>query len=181
MNTSTSIGSLKRKTHVLNQKEREANKEVFLIYNLRREDFETEEEFDDFLEERETIIYNLVHNEKTEEAKARMHDFQQAHYQIIEKRKAQNFDSQKGFQKIQTLPLLGQKRYQTKIRQANSSMLAMTLVNYTNDNYLSEITKRQEEWKEHEKIPLGIVGGLPDELFLVKAKQELGNTLFINQ
>lgn len=181
MNTSTSIGSLKRKTHVLNQIEREANKNVFSVYNLRREDFETEEEFDDFLEERETIIYNLVHNINTFESNEKMGEFKKKHFQQIEKRNAQNFDKIKGVQQIQALPLLGQRKYQTKIKQADSSRLAMMSINYSNDNFLSEITRRQEEWKEHEDIPLGVVGGLPDELFMVKAQQEFKETMFINQ
>ena len=43
-----------RKAHVLTQNERESNKKVFMVYNLRREDFETEEEFED-LDESEDI------------------------------------------------------------------------------------------------------------------------------
>lgn len=181
MNTSTSNSNLKRKTHVLNQKEREVNKNVFLIYNLTRDDFETDEEFDDFLEERETIIYNLVHDENSSEATIKMNEFKKNHFALIEKRNAQNFDKSKGYQQIQTLPLLGQRKYQTKVLQANSTRLVMTNVNYSNDGFLTDINKRQEEWKENEKIPIGIVGGLPDELFLIKAKEELNNTFFINQ
>lgn len=152
-----------------------------MIYNLRREDFETEEEFDDFLEERETIIYNLLHEpKKADESNEKMEQFKKSHFQIIEKRNAQNLDKIKGVQQIQTLPLLGQMKYQTKVRQVDSSRLAMMSIRYSNDNFMSEIKKRQDEWKEKEDVPIGIVGGLPEQMYITKAKEELRDTFFIN-
>ncbi|OHS96271.1 hypothetical protein TRFO_37570 [Tritrichomonas foetus] len=176
---STSKTTSKKKGSALNQSERETNKKVFLIYNLKLEDFENEEQYDDFLEERENIIYNLVHNINAEEANKTLEAFKQAHFHLIEKRKAENISRGRNLNQIKTLPLLGQMKYQTKARQADSAKLAMMSVRYSNDNFLADIAKRREEWTEKMDVPFDTAGGLPNSMYIEKVKQELKETLFI--
>lgn len=162
---------------ILNQLEFESNKSVFDVYNLIREDFSTEAEYNDFLDERESLIYNLVHNQNTEQAKATSKAFYKNNSMKIDKRKAQQMDEVKNSQHINTLPLRAQIKYQVKSRQLN--LTRKSKARYSNAQFLSDIQAREENWKPKQDISIGEAGGLPDQVYFDKCKQELDTSLFL--
>ena len=171
----------RKKEHALNQSERNVNKEVFSVYNLTRDDFQTDREYDDFLEEREEIIYDIVHNHDPENARSRMQSFKELHYAIIEKRAAQNIGARQNANQSITLPLLAQIKMRAKAMKADNSSFIRMHERYTNSGFLNEIKRRKEEWTERDDIEVDTAGGLPREMFFLKVNEEIAQTLFIER
>uniref|UniRef100_A0A7S0R2C8 MAT1 centre domain-containing protein n=1 Tax=Chlamydomonas leiostraca TaxID=1034604 RepID=A0A7S0R2C8_9CHLO len=59
-------------------KELKIRKRIAAIYNKTRDDFETKEAWDDYLEGVEDIIYNLANNVDTQATEARVGDYERA-------------------------------------------------------------------------------------------------------
>ncbi|KAL2304053.1 hypothetical protein Nmel_009343, partial [Mimus melanotis] len=68
-------------------KEVEIRKKVLKIYNKREEDFPTLEEYNDFLEEIEEIVFNLTNNVDLENTKKKMELYQKDNKEVIQKNK----------------------------------------------------------------------------------------------
>ncbi|NWR32162.1 MAT1 factor, partial [Tachuris rubrigastra] len=68
-------------------KEVEIRKKVLKIYNKREEDFATLDEYNDFLEEIEEIVYNLTNNVDLENTKKKMELYQKDNKEVIQKNK----------------------------------------------------------------------------------------------
>ncbi|NXQ35401.1 MAT1 factor, partial [Alaudala cheleensis] len=68
-------------------KEVEIRKKVLKIYNKREEDFPTLDEYNDFLEEIEEIVFNLTNNVDLENTKKKMELYQKENKEVIQKNK----------------------------------------------------------------------------------------------
>ncbi|XP_039923403.1 CDK-activating kinase assembly factor MAT1 isoform X1 [Hirundo rustica] len=68
-------------------KEVEIRKKVLKIYNKREEDFPTLDEYNDFLEEIEEIVFNLTNNVDLENTKKKMELYQKDNKEVIQKNK----------------------------------------------------------------------------------------------
>ncbi|XP_017662904.1 PREDICTED: CDK-activating kinase assembly factor MAT1 [Lepidothrix coronata] len=68
-------------------KEVEIRKKVLKIYNKREEDFPSLDEYNDFLEEIEEIVFNLTNNVDLENTKKKMELYQKDNKEVIQKNK----------------------------------------------------------------------------------------------
>ncbi|KAM4665413.1 CDK-activating kinase assembly factor MAT1 isoform 2-T2 [Amazona ochrocephala] len=68
-------------------KEVEIRKKVLKIYNKREDDFPSLNEYNDFLEEIEEIVYNLTNNVDLENTKRKMELYQKENKEVIQKNK----------------------------------------------------------------------------------------------
>ncbi|XP_078518214.1 CDK-activating kinase assembly factor MAT1 [Lissotriton helveticus] len=68
-------------------KEVEIRKKVLKIYNKREEDFRSLNEYNDYLEEIEDIVFNLTNNVDLENTKKKMEMYQKENKEVIQKNK----------------------------------------------------------------------------------------------
>lgn len=70
------------------EKEIDIRKRVLKDYNKKEEDFATLREYNDYLEEIETIVYNLTHNIDVVGTNKRIEQYKKDNKEIISKNKA---------------------------------------------------------------------------------------------
>ena len=129
----------------MNHNEKEINLEVFRVYSLTRADFETEQEYEDFLEEREMVIYNKVHGINKEEAEELKANFEKVHCQKITSRNAHNMDLRRSHMwKIE--PICNQKEKSGLF--SNMGDNSILPVKYTDEDFAKEANGRLQNWKE---------------------------------
>ena len=165
-----------QRTKVLDKREEEAHKKVLNIYNLKREDFDNEDEFDNYLEEREDVLYCFLHDVNIDEAEARRRNFQNNYNRKIELRRVEQMDSQRRGCPV-VLPLRGQIRYEKRVRAINLTSRVAFRNMYSDVNYLAEMRSRKDNWEPQADVPPEVVGGAGSDVFREKALAELKNTL----
>ncbi|KAI8113592.1 hypothetical protein M9435_003590 [Picochlorum sp. BPE23] len=70
------------------KRDREIRQRIQSIYNREREDFESARDYDDYLEEREDIIFNLVQGTEVRETEEKVKSYQKEHAEEIAKNEA---------------------------------------------------------------------------------------------
>lgn len=172
----------KREGNILNQSEINANRRVQQYYNLRLSDFPTENDYDDFLEEKEWILYNLIHQTNVNEAEKKLEQFKEKNSKIIEIRSAELMETSRNRAKPQALPLQSQIKFQAKATKANSAKLAMMSIQYSDASFKLDIERRLEQWTENDpNVEVWDAGGLPRSVLVERCKQELKDSLFIEK
>ena len=163
---------------VLGKREEDANKKVFNIYNLKKDDFDTEQEFDDYLEEREEVLSCFIHDVNTKWAEERCKEFTNKFNRKIEHRRVEQMEELRtGLLVI--LPILGQIRVQKGSRTLTTAQRVTLTVSYSEKNYLAEIQNRLQNWQPNQDIPIDVVGGTSEDVLFQKALKELRNTTLI--
>lgn len=169
----------KREGNILNQSEIAVNRRISQVYNLKLEDFDNEMDYDDYLEEKETVLFNLVHQINVSESEQKLEIFRQKNHKIIERRNAEIMERSRVQNKPQSLPLLGQIKFQSKVNRLNTSKRAMMSVQYNDNNFKTEIEHRLDEWVPNDpNVEVWDAGGLPQTFFSLRCKQELQNSLY---
>jgi hypothetical protein len=161
---------------VLNESEAKANREVAKVYCLQRADFPTEEEYDNFLEEREDLIFARVHKINEGAATETIAAFQKKHKIVIEGRTAENMEKSHE-KKSFSLPLLTQLQFQTPVNLLSSSKMAIRSIQYSDASFSLEVQQRGEKWEENANVTVTEAGGMLESWRLIKAKQELASSL----
>jgi hypothetical protein len=168
------------KKEYLNSNERDLFRKVFDRFCLLREDFQSEAEYDDFLEQRETIAYNFVNNIDRKKSKELSTIFYNKYSKEIGRRQAEKqIAIQRNAYFIQ--PLLAQIKISEKQSTEQLMRSSMRSINYTDQNYLIAAKKKIAEWEPNADIPYDKVVSLPFEVMGVRAKQELTQSMFMPQ
>jgi hypothetical protein len=160
---------------ILNQSESAANHKVRRVYNLKLEDFASEGEFDGFLEEREQVIYNLVHNIAVAEADELLAAFKAKYHTVIERRNAENLEKERS-KRPMALPLMAEVKIQSLTKQVTSHRAVISLT-YSDRDYIEEIDRRLNNWQEKLDVPRERAGGMSTDWIYTKAKQELRDSM----
>ena len=168
--------------NILNPLEKRINEEVFRVYNLKKSDFndKTIEEYHNYLEEREQIIYQKVNRIKPEEADSKLNKFKAKYKNIIDRRliEAQEKERTKSFQ---IFPLLTQLTISDQ-KIFNFQLFDSQTLDYSPEKYKKELDKRKNDWKPNEDISYDIVSGAKFEWKKMKSDQELKSSiLFLNK
>jgi hypothetical protein len=162
---------------ILNTGEIAAHSKILRVYNLKLQDFESEELFDDYLEEREMVIFCLVHNLRLEWATERIDECLKKYSGLIDRRNAEMWQLALA-KRPKVLPLLGQLRYQARSGLARSGKANVLSLQYSDNAFLMEMRKRGEEWKENQDVTIERAGGASPGWLVMKAKEELKCSLF---
>lgn len=165
------------KVKVLNQSEADANRKVLEVYVLKREDFDTEEAYADYEEEREALIYAFAHDADTKHAEEIRDKFNMTNNGKIVQRRSELWEANR-LTAAKVLPLLGQERFQRRAKKMNKEKRVMISVTYSDTGYRTEMAQRAANWIEGEDIPVEQVGGAHPEVKMAKATEELKYSLF---
>lgn len=160
---------------VLGKREEDANKKVFNIYNLKKDDFDTDQEFDDYLEEREEVLSCFVHEVNTKWAEERCKEFTNKFNRKIEHRRVEQMEEQRSGLMV-VLPILGQLRVQKGTKTMTTAQRVTLTVSYSEKNYVTEMQERLQNWQPGQDIPIEVVGGTSPDLLYKKSLEELRNT-----
>lgn len=164
----------------MNQNEADINKKIKGIYVLKREDFETEEAYDDYLEEREGIIFSLVHGQNTQEAEAARDAFKHKNSRLIERRHAEQMEANR-LTMSKVLPILVQAKFQTRSTSMSREKREMMSIMYSDINYRNEIEQREANWTENADVSVEAAGGFNVEWTREKAIKELNMSLLFKR
>ena len=130
MRITINFSFLMEKVKVLNQSETDANRKTLDIYVLKREDFDTEEAYDDYLEEREGVIYALAHDADTKQAEEIRDQFNVKNNGKIVQRRGELWDANR-LTVDKVLPLLGQERFRSRAKKISKEKYTMLSVMYS--------------------------------------------------
>ena len=163
--------------NILNQSEFSIHTKVFKKYCLQATDFETEEMYNQFLNEREAVTFNLIWT-KDKNAESTMSKFERDHRAIIAQREADLINQREILQTWRVLPLKKQMEPKSKKRNLlNLQQKAMSSVDYSAEGFALEAKNRMQKWQPNEDVPIGIVGGSSPEWTLSKGRQEFVQAL----
>ena len=158
--------------NLLNQTEFAVNTKVFKKYCLQPSDFETEEMFNQFLNEREEVCFNLIWT-KDKNAEAKMAKFEKEHRTLIAQRESEIINQREVLGTWRVLPLKKQMEPKTKSRNLlNLHQKTMSSVDYSGQAFAHEAQNRKDNWTPNEDIPINIVGGSSPEWMFSKGRQE---------
>jgi hypothetical protein len=163
-------------SHVLNQNEVSVNRRIQHDYNLKLEDFDTELEYDSFLEERERVIYNLVHNIEIPETEELIAAFKLKHHVRIERRNAEAMERGRSGGNL-VVPLLAEVKTQSHMNIGHASMVSALALSYSDGGFLAEIKRRPDQWQEHPELSVERAGGMSQDWIQLKARQEFFGSL----
>jgi hypothetical protein len=162
--------------HILNQTEVSVNRRIHHDYNLKLADFETEPEFDLFLEERERVIYNLVHAIDVPEMEELISAFKRKHHSRIERRNAEAMERGRSGGSL-VIPLLTEAKTQSSTNFGQASKASTLALRYSDGGFLAEIRRRLDTWQERPELSVERAGGMSVDWIYLKAKQEFLDSL----
>lgn len=164
-----------KKLDIFNKNELSINRKVYKTYNLLREDFQTEQEYDDFLEERTAVLYSMTHDADSTTADRTLEAFLDKHHKVIAQRNSQSLSLDMEFRLEQ--PLQSQvKGPSIKSRSAGGE--GITAIQYSEAKYKNELETRLDNWEENADVPISVAGGLNPNIIFIKAREELMTSLF---
>eukprot|EP00124_Ichthyophonus_hoferi_P002984 Ihof_evm8s231 gene=Ihof_evmTU8s231 len=136
------------------QKEVQIRAKFIKEWNKTREDFRTLYDYNDYLEAFEDIIYNLVHNENVEEAKAQLEKNRQENSRLIQRnQERQDREEQRVEQEIAEEERLRQIRWAETLDQMQKEKQDRR---QQEQNLIENLAKgdrtAEEVIKEHEKL-----------------------------
>jgi len=160
----------------LNSNEKKQNDKVFKVFILNRYDFEDKpiEEYHNFLEQREQLAYNFIHNQNLEESEKTLRMFSRINQDIITSRQAQRLEEQKTGN-LKVFPLLAQKTFRKSKKSLASDIAKIT---YSDSQFIKDVNSRRTTWKPGEDIPIDVVGGASSDWFYQKCIQELKDSMW---
>ena len=166
---------------VFSSSETRAFQNIYKVYNLHPEDFsifrDGNDEIDyaaynDFLEEREEVLYASVH-QKDNPLRDKIDSFQKVHAEkILYYRKLQEDLQKKGQWKVKSI----QAQMNEKKRKRLHQLQELEAITYDRDEDLLELRTRLEKWvptPQEERVQY-----YPTDILVMKAKLELADSIF---
>lgn len=152
---------------------------VTSTFCLKRIDFESDAEFDDYLQNRSELIARLcasknreVDRRELEKAKAVLQE-QHKDYAL------RQFELQNAVRKkrFRVIPMLTEMSIMTQKMSETMQARSSRSISYENSTYLEAVRKRVSEWKPNMEVSPQGVGGLDPSIWFSKGRVELSCTL----
>lgn len=165
------------KTQVLNKQENATHRRVFEQYCLVTEDFETELEYNKYLEERETVVMNMVQKKNLEKAEAMFAKFGKDFSKQIGARNAEILNSRDVLKNWKVLPLQAQMENEKRKKSSRRNQAFQFKLDYKAEEFAKEANSRFNNWQMGMAVSRFQESGSDDSWYVQRAKEEYANSL----
>lgn len=164
----------KMKNQVLNNQELATHRKIFDTYCLIPEDFESELEYNRFLELRENVVFAAVQKKPIPKADDQ---FQKDYSKQIAARKAEILNSRDVLKTWKVLPLLSQMEQEKRKKTTRRQQAFQVNLDYKSSAFVNEANNRDKLWQPDQQAPRFQICGDDPAWYMQKAKEELLSSL----